>query len=85
MFAAGLLTLITRLMEKPITTNFPLAQIILGFIGLCSMVSYVILRQRIVNKRGSKQQISYTAYLLPNFRQWLGGHHGATGHAGSAK
>ncbi len=85
MFAAGAVTTIRTVMEKPIPTSFPLAQLVLGSIGLCSMVSYVILRQRIIDKRESGQQVTLTTYLFLHIREWLGGHHGAAGHAGSGK
>ncbi len=84
MSAAGLLTQFTKLMETPLSTSFPLAQLILGCIGLCSMVSYAVSRQRIIRKRESGQQISLTDYLFPYVREWFGGQHGATGHAGAA-
>ncbi len=85
MFAAGIATLVRTVMEKPINTNFPLVQLILGSLGLCSMVGYVILRQRIMSKRESQKRVGRTAYQVPNLREWLGGHHGATSHAGSSK
>lgn len=85
MFAAGVIALIGTVIERPLNTSFPFVQLILAAIGLGSMISYAKLRQRIIKKREFKHQVSLTAYLFPNLREWLGGHHGAAGHAGSSK
>ena len=77
MFPAGLMALITQSTETPIRMSFPLVQLFLGSIGLCSMVCYALIRQRIVNREESEQQPSLATRLFPFVREWLGGHHGA--------
>jgi hypothetical protein len=79
MFATGPMMLIAKLPQTPISTSFPLAQLILGSIGLYSIVSYVLIRQGIA--KGHKcEQVSNLRIYLWSIREWLGGHH-ATGHA----
>ncbi len=81
MFTASAITLFRQVMDKPISSSFPLPQLILVSIGLGSMISYVLIRHRVVSKRKSELQISPTTYLFPYIREWPGGHHGAAGHA----
>jgi hypothetical protein len=76
------LILMAPWIEEPVTTNFPLLQLVLGFVGLCSMISYAITRQEIRDRSQSEQQQRSTACLLRHVREWLGKHYGAAGHAG---
>ena len=84
MFDAGAIIFVRKLMDTPISSSIPLPQVVLGCIGLCSMISYALTRQRILKRQRPDMQADLTDYLFPYIREWFGGHHGATGHAGAA-
>lgn len=73
-------TLVTLWVPEAMTTNVPVLQLLLGALGLATMVSYGIHRQRAGRTYESGKR-AHAAFLLPRYlRQWLGGHHDVVGH-----
>jgi len=66
---------------EPIVTRIPWVQVILGVLGLGSMISYAIQRQRRASGYESLQKKRSAVLLLRHVWQWLGEHHYVAGHA----
>ena len=63
--------------------NVAMPQLVLGAVGLGTMISYAIHRLKVVRRHEAGQRV-HSALLLPrHLRQWLGGNHDVAGHARS--
>lgn len=70
-------------LARPTDTNIPLLQLILGAIGLCSMISYAIERHKRTSEHQLKRQEHSAAWLLRYLWHRFGEHYGDANHAKS--
>jgi len=73
-------TLLTLWLPETMTINVPVLPLLLGTIGLATMVSYAIHRQRVGRTYEARQRPRSGPLFLRYVRQWLGGHHDVVGH-----
>ena len=76
-----LATLTSWLASEPLTTTLPLAQMLLGAIGLASMISYAIRREALTRTFNWRLKRRSALLLARSLRQGLGGHHHVAAHA----
>jgi hypothetical protein len=68
-----IITLMSLLGSEPMTTTVPVPQLLLGFMGLGSMVAYAIRRQMVTRDKQTKTRP--VLLLARSLLQWLGGDH----------
>ncbi len=76
-----LITLLSLLGSEPVTTTVPVPQLLLGAVGLGSMVAYAIRRHTLTRACDSQPKHRSALLLARSLLQWLGGDHHVAAHA----